>query len=123
MISSFFLQETLSVFRTSVERGLSSTEVTHLRKVHGYNEFSVSSPDSVILKFIKSIYENPLILLLCGSALVSAAMGNVDDAISITVAVLIVLTGENFFSFTRFPLSLIHFISGFRSGAKVRAEP
>ena len=38
-------------------------------------------------------YESPLILLLCGSAVVSAVMGNVDDAASITIAVIIVLTG------------------------------
>jgi hypothetical protein len=41
-----------------------------------------------------------LILLLCGSATISALMGNIDDAVSITVAVLIVLTGiyENLYS-------------------------
>lgn len=53
----------------------------------------MSAPEPVLLKFAKTIYESPLILLLCGSALVSAFMGNIDDAVSITVAVLIVLTG------------------------------
>jgi Ca2+-transporting ATPase len=48
----------------------------------------------VLLKFAKTIYESPLILLLCGSAVISAIMGNIDDAISITVAVAIVLTGN-----------------------------
>jgi P-type Ca2+ transporter type 2C len=60
----------------------------------GYNEFSVSSPEPVLIKFAKTIYESPLILLLCGSAAISAIMGNIDDAVSITVAILIVLTGE-----------------------------
>ncbi|KAK7014776.1 High affinity Ca2+/Mn2+ P-type ATPase-like protein [Paramarasmius palmivorus] len=55
-------------------------------------EFTVATPEPVLLKFAKTIYESPLILLLCGSATVSAIMGNVDDAVSITVAVLIVLT-------------------------------
>lgn len=32
-------------------------------------------------------------MLLLGSAAVSAFMGNLDDAISITIAILIVLTG------------------------------
>lgn len=50
----------------------------------------------MLLKFAKTIYESPLILLLCGSASVSAIMGNIDDAVSITVAVLIVLTGMFF---------------------------
>jgi hypothetical protein len=53
----------------------------------------VTAPEPLLLKFAKSFYESPLILLLCGSALVSAIMGNVDDAISITIAVVIVLTG------------------------------
>ena len=52
----------------------------------------------MLLKFAKTIYESPLILLLCGSATVSAVMGNIDDAVSITVAVLIVLTGQPFHS-------------------------
>ncbi len=65
-----------------------------LLQTHGYNEFSVDAPEPLLVKFAKTIYENPLILLLCGSAAVSTVMGNIDDAVSITVAVLIVLTGE-----------------------------
>ena len=53
----------------------------------------MSAPEPLALKFAKMFYESPLILLLCGSAIVSAIMGNVDDAISITIAVVIVLTG------------------------------
>jgi P-type Ca2+ transporter type 2C len=66
--------------------------VPSLREQYGYNEFSVAASEPLFIKFIKTIYETPLILLLCGSALVSAVMGNIDDAVSITVAVLIVLT-------------------------------
>ena len=61
--------------------------------MHGYNEFDVPSPEPLLIKFVKTIYESPLILLLFGSAIVSAVVGNVDDAVSITVAILIVLTG------------------------------
>ncbi|KAK7691917.1 hypothetical protein QCA50_005322 [Cerrena zonata] len=86
------IDETLSYFRTSSSDGLSSASIPSLLAEHGYNEFSVSSPEPLFLKFAKTIYESPLILLLCGSALVSAVMGNIDDAVSITVAVLIVLT-------------------------------
>ena len=77
-----------------MENGLLNSDIRTLRDSHGYNEFSVSTPEPVLLKFAKTIYESPLILLLCGSASVSAIMGNIDDAISITVAVLIVLTGK-----------------------------
>lgn len=64
-----------------------------MRDLHGYNEFTVSTPEPVLLKFAKTIYESPLILLLFGSAIISAVMGNIDDAVSITIAILIVLTG------------------------------
>ena len=86
------VEDTLAHFQASPDHGLSSSQIPHLQAIHGYNEFSVSTPEPVLLKFAKTIYESPLILLLCASAVVSAIMGNVDDAISITVAVLIVLT-------------------------------
>lgn len=87
------MQDTLAHFQTSSVSGLPGASIQALQAAHGYNEFSVSAPEPTLLKFAKTIYENPLILLLCGSAVVSASMGNVDDAVSITVAVLIVLTG------------------------------
>jgi len=86
------VEATIAHFRTSGTNGLLHSDIDTLRNTHGYNEFSVASPEPLFLKFAKTIYESPLILLLCGSATVSAIMGNVDDAISITVAVLIVLT-------------------------------
>lgn len=63
--------------------------------MYGYNEFSVETPEPVWIKFLKNIYEQPLILLLLGSAVVSAFMRNYDDAISISLAILIVLTGKS----------------------------
>ncbi|KAG6918869.1 hypothetical protein DXG01_010933 [Tephrocybe rancida] len=86
------IKDTISHFRTSADSGLLQRDIANLLVTHGYNEFSVSTPEPVLLKFAKTIYESPLILLLCGSASVSAIMGNIDDAVSITVAVLIVLT-------------------------------
>ncbi|KAJ7033421.1 hypothetical protein C8F04DRAFT_624252 [Mycena alexandri] len=85
-------QETVAHFRTSVNSGLLRSDIPNLLATHGYNEFSVDTPEHVLVKFAKTIYESPLILLLCASATVSALMGNVDDAVSIAVAVLIVLT-------------------------------
>ena len=87
-----FPQETLFHFRTSPTEGLSSSAIPPLREQYGYNEFSVAASEPLLIKFAKTIYETPLILLLCGSAVVSAVMGNIDDAVSITVAVFIVLT-------------------------------
>ncbi|KAF9450118.1 Ca-transporting ATPase [Macrolepiota fuliginosa MF-IS2] len=88
----YSVEDTVAYYRTNGTAGLLHSDVPHLREQHGYNEFSVATPEPLILKFLKTIYESPLILLLCGSATVSAIMGNVDDAVSITVAVLIVLT-------------------------------
>ncbi|KAJ6488267.1 Ca-transporting ATPase [Mycena vitilis] len=86
------IEEAVAHFRTSVTSGLLRTDIANLLENHGYNEFSVATPEHVLIKFAKTIYESPLILLLCASATVSALMGNVDDAVSIAVAVLIVLT-------------------------------
>ncbi|KAJ3822834.1 Ca-transporting ATPase [Lentinula raphanica] len=86
------VDDTINYFRSSATNGLLLSDIPHLLTEYGYNEFSVSAPEPVLLKFAKTIYESPLILLLCGSATVSAIMGNIDDAVSITVAVLIVLT-------------------------------
>ena len=94
LITTSLRQDTIAYFHTSPTEGLRTATVGALQATHGYNEFSVSAPEPVLLKFAKTIYESPLILLLCGSAVVSAVMGNVDDAVSITVAVLIVLTGS-----------------------------
>ncbi|KAJ7125393.1 Ca-transporting ATPase [Mycena epipterygia] len=86
------IEETVAHYRTSLTSGLLRSDIPTLLSNHGYNEFSVSTPEHVLLKFAKTIYESPLILLLCASATVSALMGNIDDAVSIAVAVLIVLT-------------------------------
>ncbi|KAL0057833.1 High affinity Ca2+/Mn2+ P-type ATPase-like protein [Marasmius tenuissimus] len=86
------VEDTVAYFRTDATQGLHESHILPLIQTHGYNEFTVATPEPVLIKFIKTIYENPLILLLCGSATVSAIMGNIDDAVSITVAVLIVLT-------------------------------
>ncbi|KAF9029319.1 Ca-transporting ATPase [Hymenopellis radicata] len=75
------IQDTISHYRTS-ESGLLISDISSLRLTHGYNEFSVATPESMIIKFAKTIYD----------ATISAIMGNIDDAVSITVAVLIVLT-------------------------------
>ena len=89
------LQDTLAHFGVSPSTGLPSASIPGLLERHSYNEFSVSAPEPLLIKFAKTIYENPLIILLCGSATVSAIMGNLDDAMSITIAVLIVLTGKS----------------------------
>lgn len=93
------VEDTLKSHRpTSASTGLPGTLLDHLRMIHGPNEFQVAESEHIALKFAKQIYENPLILLLLGSAGVSLLVGNRDDAISIAIAVMIVLTGVWFVS-------------------------
>ncbi|KAF3906097.1 hypothetical protein ABW21_db0208784 [Orbilia brochopaga] len=79
--------------RTSLTHGiLSSAEVGLRQSIHGPNELPQSEPEPVWLKFAKQFVESRLILLLLASAAISFFMHNYDDAISITIAVVIVVT-------------------------------
>ncbi|KAG9079881.1 High affinity Ca2+/Mn2+ P-type ATPase-like protein [Ceratobasidium sp. 370] len=51
-----------------------------------------SPPEPACLKFAKTIYESHLILLLFSSATVSLLLGNLEDAVSIAVAIVIGVT-------------------------------
>lgn len=62
------------------------------RAIHGPNELPEAEQDSIYVRFFKQFVESSLILLLLGSALVSFLMKNYDDAVSIALAVLIVVT-------------------------------
>ncbi|KAI8331017.1 PMR1-type calcium-transporting P-type ATPase [Chlamydoabsidia padenii] len=86
------VQQVASDFNTSLSNGLRTNDVAGLRSIYGWNELDKEEDDTMIIKFIKSFGENPLILLLLGSAFVSLLMGQMDDAISITMAILIVVT-------------------------------
>jgi P-type Ca2+ transporter type 2C len=83
--------ETSEKLSTSLSHGLSPTEASSRLVTHGTNELPKEEPEPLWLRFIKQFKET-LILLLLGSAAVSFLMGNWDDAVSITVAVVIVVT-------------------------------
>jgi hypothetical protein len=78
-------EETAVQLETSAVSGLTTSEANNRRARYGLNEFDVEDDEPIYLKFLKSFYENPLILLLLASAIVSLAMGQRDDAISITL--------------------------------------
>lgn len=87
------IQETIQKLDTDLQNGLSSmNEVERRRAIHGANEVTSESDESLFKKFLETFVEDRLILLLIGSAVVSAIMGNFDDAVSITLAVVIVVT-------------------------------
>uniref|UniRef100_A0A1D5Q659 Calcium-transporting ATPase n=1 Tax=Macaca mulatta TaxID=9544 RepID=A0A1D5Q659_MACMU len=71
--------------------GLSEFSVTQRRLAHGWNEFVADNSEPVWKKYLDQ-FKNPLILLLLGSALVSVLTKEYEDAVSIAMAVLIVVT-------------------------------
>ena|ERR1700761_8728134 len=83
--------ETANRLSTSLSHGLTSSEASSRLVRHGQNELPQEEPEPLWLRFVKQFKET-LILLLLGSAGVSFLMGNWDDAVSITVAVVIVVT-------------------------------
>lgn len=76
---------------TDLHCGLTDIEVSRRRKNHGYNEFEISDDEPLWKKYLGQ-FKEPLILLLLASACVSAIMRQFDDAVSITVAIIIVVT-------------------------------
>ena len=76
---------------TSLTRGLSQADARGRLARHGANELPHEEPEPLWLRFVKQFKET-LILLLLASALISAFLGNWDDAISITIAVAIVVS-------------------------------
>ena len=87
------VQETLSDLRCpSLDTGIESHQVAAARRqAGGYNEFAVRAGEQPWKKFLGQ-FQEPLILLLLGSALVSLLIGQVDDAVSITIAIVIVIS-------------------------------
>lgn len=77
--------------QVDVRRGLSWREANDRMNFVGPNEFQVKEEDPLWKKYIEQ-FQNPLILLLLGSAVVSVCMRQFDDAISIAVAIMIVVT-------------------------------
>ncbi|NWS21715.1 AT2C2 ATPase, partial [Pachyramphus minor] len=74
-----------------LQTGLSEFSVLQRRVKHGWNEFSVEKKETIWKKYLDQ-FKSPLILLLLASALVSVITKEYEDAASITMAVLIVVT-------------------------------
>ncbi|KAL3232831.1 Calcium-transporting ATPase 1 [Nakaseomyces bracarensis] len=87
------VEETLYKLGTDGKIGLASAEDAQKRRqYYGANEITVEDDESLVKKFLSNFVEDRLILLLMGSALLSVFLGNIDDAVSITMAIVIVVT-------------------------------
>lgn len=84
-------EETAERLQTSPIYGLTPAEAEVRLLRDGLNELPHDDPEPLWLRFLKQFKET-LILLLLASAAISFFMGNYDDAISITIAVTIVVT-------------------------------
>ena len=84
-------QETADRLSTSVSTGLSPSDAEARLIKDGPNELPHEESEPLWLRFLKQFKET-LILLLLASAAISFLMGNLDDAVSITLAVTIVVT-------------------------------
>ncbi|RMC05270.1 hypothetical protein DUI87_18456 [Hirundo rustica rustica] len=85
------VDEVASILQANLQNGLKNCEVCHRRAFHGWNEFDISEDEPLWKKYI-SQFKNPLIMLLLASAVISVVMHQFDDAVSITVAIVIVVT-------------------------------
>ncbi|XP_031843199.1 secretory pathway calcium atpase [Nomia melanderi] len=89
--ASLGTEEVAARLHVDIRTGLWWQEADHRRQLVGFNEFSVKEEEPTWKKYIEQ-FKNPLILLLLGSAFVSVCMRQFDDAVSITVAIIIVVT-------------------------------
>jgi Ca2+-transporting ATPase len=97
------IEHVASDFNTDLHNGLVSADITGLRALYGTNELESEDEESLLSKFLDS-FKDPLILLLLGSACISILMGQFDDAISITMAIVIVVTGTSKYVYRSIPL-------------------
>ncbi|NWS41080.1 AT2C2 ATPase, partial [Probosciger aterrimus] len=84
-------EDLAKALNVDLQTGLSECSVLQRRLKHGWNEFSVENTEPIWKKYLDQ-FKNPLILLLLVSALVSVITKEYEDAASIAMAVLIVVT-------------------------------
>ena len=70
---------------------MTTSEAEQRYNTFGFNEFHAKTEEPVWKKYLEQ-FKNPLIILLLCSALVSMFMQQFDDAASITLAIVIVVT-------------------------------
>ncbi|KAI9912868.1 hypothetical protein PsorP6_005874 [Peronosclerospora sorghi] len=90
-VSSHSHEEVTRELRVDANYGLSEISVRERQSEFGLNELVDDEEESILVKFVGQ-FKDPLILLLMSSGVVSMLMGHRDDALSIAVAISIVVT-------------------------------
>ncbi|KAM3828960.1 calcium-transporting ATPase type 2C member 2 isoform 3-T3 [Vipera latastei] len=85
------VEELAKTLQVDLDKGLSEFSVLQRRVKHGWNELVADNTEPVWKKYLDQ-FKNPLILLLLASAVVSLITKEYEDAVSITMAVIIVVT-------------------------------
>ncbi|XP_043562577.1 calcium-transporting ATPase type 2C member 2-like [Chiloscyllium plagiosum] len=89
--STRYLDELVSDLQADLQNGLTAVHVQERRLLYGWNDFEVAQPEPIWKKYLGQ-FKNPLILLLLASAVISLITKEIEDAVSITLAIIIVVT-------------------------------
>ncbi|XP_067854215.1 calcium-transporting ATPase type 2C member 2-like [Heptranchias perlo] len=89
--STRYLDELVSDLQADLQNGLTKADVLERRLLYGWNDFEVDKHEPIWKKYLGQ-FKNPLILLLLASAVISLITKEIEDAVSITVAIVIVVT-------------------------------
>ncbi|CAF0839383.1 unnamed protein product [Rotaria sordida] len=84
-------QEIIEILHTDGKLGLNENEISIRRKLYGHNDFEVDDDEPIWKKYLGQ-FKEPMILLLLASAFISLLLKQYDDALSITIAIIIVVT-------------------------------
>ncbi|UJR09674.1 hypothetical protein I4U23_013908 [Adineta vaga] len=84
-------QEIIKILQTDAKIGLNENDIPQRRKYYGHNDFEVDDDEPLWKKYLGQ-FKEPMILLLLASAAISLLMRQYDDALSITIAIIIVVT-------------------------------
>jgi Ca2+-transporting ATPase len=90
-VSLASVEEVMTALRVDPNRGLSTSEADRRRQTAGLNEIGVKEKEPLWKKYLEQ-FNQPFILLLLASAAISVLMQQFDDALSITFAIVIVVT-------------------------------
>jgi len=89
--SQISAEQAVERLQTNVRTGLDEHEAVARRMRYGPNELHGDDEESPVHKFLMMFVEDPLILMLIASAVISLLLGNVEDAVSITLAIIFVV--------------------------------